>query len=130
MDTSASSTSISTDASISNSNIIIEQDVIGTVVTVNKLKHYAFIKRTDNPQQQDIFARDVSIIKNQHKPIFVISDQCQFDIKKTTRGYEAINISIIQRTDLPIFKLKKIPKKKIRDQQKTQESLQLLKSSM
>ncbi|CAF3377947.1 unnamed protein product [Rotaria socialis] len=131
METSTSTTSISTEVSISNSSIIIiEKDVIGTVVSVNKLKHYAFIKRIDNHEQQDVFARDVSIIKNERKPIFLISDRCKFDIKKTTRGFEAINISIIQRTDLPISKFKKIPKKKIQDQQKTEESLQLLKSSI
>ncbi|CAF3336594.1 unnamed protein product [Rotaria socialis] len=124
METSTATTSISTEVSISNSSIIIiEKDVIGTVVSVNKLKHYAFIKRIDNDQQQDVFARDVSIIKNERKPIFLISD-------RSTRGFEAINISIIQRTDLPISKFKKIPKKKIQDQQKTQESLQLLKSSI
>ncbi|CAF1217418.1 unnamed protein product [Rotaria sordida] len=82
METSTSQTLIPTENPISDS-IIIEKDVLGTVVTVNKAKHYAFIKRTDNNLYRDIFARDISIIKNEHKPIFLISDTCKFDIKKS-----------------------------------------------
>ncbi|CAF1177711.1 unnamed protein product [Rotaria sp. Silwood1] len=127
--TSTSSESISTNISASNC-IITEKNIIGTVVTVNRLKHYAFIKRNDNDLHQDIFARDVSIKKNQHKQTFFISDQCKFDIKKTSRGFEAINITIIQRNIDSIGRLKKISKKKTNDHQPKKDSYALFQSTM
>ncbi|CAF1554415.1 unnamed protein product [Rotaria sp. Silwood1] len=120
--TSTSSESISTNISASNC-IMTEKNIIGTVVTVNRLKHYAFIKRNDNDLHQDIFARDVSIKKNQHKQTFFISDQ-------SSRGFEAINITIIQRNIDSIGRLKKIPKKKTNDHQPKKDSYALFQSTI
>ncbi|CAF4270126.1 unnamed protein product [Adineta steineri] len=69
---------------------IIEKGVCGTVITVNRLRHYAFIKRKNNMHSRDIFAREIS----------------------PQRGLEAINIQIVERNVDTISKLSKIPKKK------------------
>ncbi|CAF1350820.1 unnamed protein product [Adineta steineri] len=94
-----------------NEPIILERKIKGTVVTVNKLKHYAFIKRKDKTTR-DIFAREASIIREANQKRFFISDSVQFDVMKTARGVEAVNIEIVQRHMNSIEKLPKIPKKK------------------
>ncbi|CAF1401501.1 unnamed protein product [Rotaria sordida] len=131
METSASTASMSTEKTTSNS-IIIEKDIPGKVISINKMKHYAFIRRTDNNSHQDIFARDISIIKVANKPVFFISDLCTFDIIKTSRGFEAVNIIIVKRNIDSISKFKKIPKKKNNTNRESEkrDSLELFKSTM
>ncbi|CAF4740417.1 unnamed protein product [Rotaria sp. Silwood2] len=73
---------------------IVEQNIQGSIVMVNRRKHYAFIKRMDNVQQRDIFARDSSIISKTQIPNFLISDKCTFDMKKSTKKF---HISFIRK---------------------------------
>ncbi|CAF4482160.1 unnamed protein product [Rotaria sp. Silwood2] len=66
---------------------IVEQNIQGSIVMVNCRKHYAFIKRMDDVQQRDVFARDSSIISKTQIPNFLISDKCTFDMKKSTKKF-------------------------------------------
>ncbi|CAF1527492.1 unnamed protein product [Adineta ricciae] len=93
------------------------KDIKGTIVTINRLKHYGFIKRRDRVESHDIFAREVSTINETRQRKFFVSDTCKFDIMKTPRGVEAVNIKIIERNINSISKLPKIPKKKHIDKQ-------------
>ncbi|CAF1931529.1 unnamed protein product [Rotaria magnacalcarata] len=94
---------------IANNNelIILEKGVKGTVVTVNRIKHYSFIKREDKIQSRDIFAREASIVNEPNQRKFFISDTCKFDLIQTQRGLEAVNINIIERNINTISKLPK-----------------------
>ncbi|CAF1415536.1 unnamed protein product [Adineta steineri] len=77
---------------------IIEKGVCGTVITVNRLRHYAFIKRKNNMHSRDIFAREISIINEPiNKRKLFLHDTCNFDLIRTQRGLEAINIQIVER---------------------------------
>ncbi|CAF1553152.1 unnamed protein product [Adineta ricciae] len=112
------------------------KDIKGTIVTINRLKHYGFIKRRDRVESHDIFAREVSTINETRQRKFFVSDTCKFDIMKSKffnfndvinntflflypapRGVEAVNIKIIERNINSISKLPKIPKKKHIDKQ-------------
>ncbi|CAF4701235.1 unnamed protein product [Rotaria magnacalcarata] len=90
-----------------NEPVIIEKGVKGTVVTVNRIKHYSFIKREDKIQSRDIFAREASIVNEPNQRKFFISDTCKFDLIQTQRGLEAVNINIIERNINTISKLQK-----------------------
>ncbi|CAF4534804.1 unnamed protein product [Rotaria socialis] len=118
------------DPAIVNNNelVILEKGVKGTVVTVNRIKHYSFIKRKDKIQSQDIFAREASIINESNQRKFFISDTCKFDLIKTQRGLEAVNINIIERNINSISKLPKIPKKK--ENEETQISTEFFKQTI
>ncbi|CAF1076196.1 unnamed protein product [Rotaria sordida] len=65
-----------------NEPVLFEKSIRGTVVTVNRLKHYAFIKRKDKVESRDVFAREASIINELHQKKFFISDSCKFDTIK------------------------------------------------
>ncbi|CAF1405512.1 unnamed protein product [Rotaria sordida] len=80
-----------------NEPVLFEKGIRGAVVTVNRLKHYAFIKRKDKVESRDIFAREASIINELHQKKLFISDSCKFDTIKTARGIEAVNIKIEER---------------------------------
>ncbi|CAF1393238.1 unnamed protein product [Rotaria sordida] len=45
-----------------NRPIVLEEGIKGSVVTVNRTKHYAFIKRRDKPEYRDLFVREASIV--------------------------------------------------------------------
>ncbi|CAF1414184.1 unnamed protein product [Rotaria magnacalcarata] len=96
----------------SNEPAILEKGIKGTVVTVNRMKHYAFLKRKDKIESRDIFAREAPILNEIHQRKFFVADTCKFDIMKTQRGVEAVNIKIEERNINSISKLPKIPKKK------------------
>ncbi|CAF4381071.1 unnamed protein product, partial [Adineta steineri] len=60
---------------------IIEKGVCGTIITVNRLRHYAFIKRKNNMHSRDIFAREISIINEPiNKRKLFLHDTCNFDL--------------------------------------------------
>ncbi|CAF1255136.1 unnamed protein product [Rotaria sordida] len=96
-----------------NEPVLFKKGIRGTVVTVNRLKHYAKHK----VESRDIFAREASIINELHQKKFFISDSCKFDTIKTARGIEAVNIKIEERHINSIAKLPKIPKKKETNEQ-------------
>ncbi|CAF3598048.1 unnamed protein product [Rotaria sp. Silwood1] len=112
-----------------NEPVLFEKGIRGTIVTVNRLKHYAFIKRKDKVESRDIFAREASIINELHQKKFFISDSCKFDTIKTARGIEAVNIKIEERHINSIAKLPKIPKKKETNEQ-THISADLFRSTI
>ncbi|CAF4963849.1 unnamed protein product, partial [Rotaria sp. Silwood1] len=60
--------------------IVLEEGVKGSVVTVNRTKHYAFIKRRDKPEYRDLFVREASIVGNIRDKRFFVSDLCKLDI--------------------------------------------------
>ncbi|CAF1444658.1 unnamed protein product [Rotaria sordida] len=109
--------------------LVSEKGIRGTVVTVNRLKHCAFIKRKDKVESRDIFAREASIINELHQKKFFISDSCKFDTIKTARGIEAVNIKIEERHINSIAKLPKISKKKETNEQ-THISADLFRSTI
>ncbi|CAF4455091.1 unnamed protein product [Rotaria socialis] len=96
----------------SNEPAIFEKGIKGTVVTVNRMKYCAFIKRKDKIESRDIFAREASILNEIHQKQFLVADTCKFDIMKTQRGVKPVNIKIEERNISSISKLPKIPKKK------------------
>ncbi|CAF4116882.1 unnamed protein product [Rotaria magnacalcarata] len=100
MNTSTCTDSIITETSSITANDDIEKNITGIIITINKLKHYAFLKRIDNETKPHIFAREASIIKNDHRPNFYIGD-------KSSKGFEAININIMEINPYRIPKLTK-----------------------
>ncbi|CAF1368846.1 unnamed protein product [Rotaria sp. Silwood1] len=70
-----------------NRAAIIERDVTGSVVTINRLKHYSFIKRNDYVDSKDIFARDASIVNETRQQKLFISDLVKFDIIQSKSLY-------------------------------------------
>ncbi|CAF4963567.1 unnamed protein product [Rotaria sp. Silwood1] len=70
-----------------NRAAIIERDVTGSVVTINRLKHYSFIKRKDYVDSKDIFARDASIVNETRQQKLFISDLVKFDIIQSKSLY-------------------------------------------
>ncbi|CAF1499919.1 unnamed protein product [Adineta steineri] len=109
---------------------IIEKGVCGTIITVNRLRHYASIKRKNHMHSRDIFAREISIINEPiNKRKRFLHDTCKFDLIRTQRGLEAINIQIVERNVDTISKLSKIPKKK-REKENEQVSSELFKQTM
>ncbi|CAF2261133.1 unnamed protein product [Rotaria magnacalcarata] len=114
-----------------NRAAIIERDVKGSVVTINRLKHYSFIKRRDYVDSKDIFARDASIVNETRQQKLFISDLVKFDIIQTSRGQEAVNIKIIERNINSISKLPKIPKRAPNHEQQQQHiSVEVFKSTI
>ncbi|CAF3948204.1 unnamed protein product [Rotaria magnacalcarata] len=89
----------------SNEPAIFEKGIKGTVVTVNRMKYCAFIKRKDKIESRDIFAREASILNEIHQKQFLVADTSQ-------RGVKPVNIKIEERNISSISKLPKIPKKK------------------
>ncbi|UJR38867.1 hypothetical protein I4U23_031535 [Adineta vaga] len=63
-------------------------------------------------QYKDIFAREASIVNPsaREKKLF-ISDKCEFDVIKTSKGHEAVNIQVVERNIKSVSQLPKIPKK-------------------
>ncbi|CAF1435590.1 unnamed protein product [Adineta steineri] len=109
---------------------IIEKGVCGTIITVNRLRHYAFIKRKNNMHSRDIFAREISIINEPiNKRKLFLHDTCKFDLIRTQRGLEAINIQIVERNVDTISKLSKIPRKKS-EKENEQVSSELFKQTI
>ncbi|CAF3939588.1 unnamed protein product [Adineta steineri] len=109
---------------------IIEKGVCGTIITVNRLRHYASIKRKNHMHSRDIFAREISIINEPiNKRKRFLHDTCKFDLIRTQRGLEAINIQIVERNVDTISKLSKIPKKK-REKENEQVSSELFKQTI
>ncbi|CAF1454246.1 unnamed protein product [Adineta steineri] len=107
-----------------------EKGVCGTVITVNRLRHYAFIKRKNNMHSRDIFAREISIINEPiNKRKLFLHDTCKFDLIRTQRGLEAINIQIVERNVDTISKLSKIPRKKS-EKENEQVSSELFKQTI
>ncbi|CAF4895311.1 unnamed protein product [Rotaria sp. Silwood1] len=81
--------------------IILEGGIKGSVVTVNRTKHYAFIKRRDKPGDRDLFVREASIIGSIRDKRFFISDLSKIIMLQcfpAKRGVEAVNVQIIDRT--------------------------------
>ncbi|CAF3144056.1 unnamed protein product [Rotaria sp. Silwood2] len=114
-----------------NRAAIIERDVKGSVVTINRLKHYSFIKRRDYVDSKDIFARDASIVNETRQQQLFISDLVKFDIIQTSRGQEAVNIKIIERNINSISKLPKIQKRAPNHEQQQQHiSVEVFKSTI
>ncbi|CAF1500657.1 unnamed protein product [Rotaria sp. Silwood1] len=70
-----------------NRAAIIERDVTGSVITINRLKHYSFIKRKDYVDSKDIFARDASIVNETRQQKLFISDLVKFDIIQSKSLY-------------------------------------------
>ncbi|CAF1304506.1 unnamed protein product [Rotaria sordida] len=66
-----------------NERVLIEKGVKGSFVTVNRFKHFGFIKRKDKTEWPDIFAREASIIDQVHPKKFFVADTCKFDIMKS-----------------------------------------------
>ncbi|CAF3475115.1 unnamed protein product [Rotaria socialis] len=97
---------------VNNEPVLVETGVHGTIITVNRFKHYAFLKRNDKNQYKDIFAQEASIINQSSQRKFFVSDKCKFDVIKTIKGLEAVNIQITERNIKSISQLPKIPKKK------------------
>ncbi|CAF4370203.1 unnamed protein product [Rotaria magnacalcarata] len=109
-----------------NRAAIIERDVKGSVVTINRLKHYSFIKRRDYVDSKDIFARDASIVNETRQQKLFISDLVKFDIIQ-----KAVNIKIIERSINTISKLLKIPKRAPDHEQQQQHiSVEVFKSTI
>ncbi|CAF1675708.1 unnamed protein product [Rotaria magnacalcarata] len=109
-----------------NRAAIIERDVKGSVVTINRLKHYSFIKRRDYVDSKDIFARDASIVNETRQQKLFISDLVKFDIIQ-----KAVNIKIIERSINLISKLPKIPKRAPDHEQQQQHiSVEVFKSTI
>ncbi|CAF4633308.1 unnamed protein product, partial [Rotaria sp. Silwood2] len=107
------------------------RDVKGSVVTINRLKHYSFIKRRDYVDSKDIFARDASIVNETRQQQLFISDLVKFDIIQTSRGQEAVNIKIIERNINSISKLPKIQKRAPNHEQQQQHiSVEVFKSTI
>ncbi|CAF1419155.1 unnamed protein product [Adineta steineri] len=98
------------------STIIISKNhplgLIGCFVTVNRLKHFGFIKRKSETPSPDVFAREASILDKVRSKKFFVGDKCRFGLIKTLRGCEAINTDILERNINSINKLGKIPMKK------------------
>ncbi|CAF4696430.1 unnamed protein product [Rotaria sp. Silwood2] len=112
-----------------NRAAIIERDVKGSVVTINRLKHYSFIN--DYVDSKDIFARDASIVNETRQQQLFISDLVKFDIIQTSRGQEAVNIKIIERNINSISKLPKIQKRAPNHEQQQQHiSVEVFKSTI
>ncbi|CAF1336743.1 unnamed protein product [Rotaria sp. Silwood1] len=109
---------------VNNEPIVVEKGVHGTIVTVNRAKHYAFLKRNDKNQYKDIFAREASLINQSYQGKFFLSDKCKFDVIKTIKGLEAVNIQITERNIKSISQLPKIPKKK---KESNEQQMELLK---
>ncbi|CAF4724101.1 unnamed protein product, partial [Rotaria sp. Silwood1] len=65
-----------------NERVLIEKGVKGSFVTVNRFKHFGFIKRKDKIEWPDIFAREASIIDQVRPKKFFVADTCKFDIMK------------------------------------------------
>ncbi|CAM4878660.1 unnamed protein product [Rotaria socialis] len=76
---------------VNNEPVLVETGVHGTIITVNRFKHYAFLKRNDKNQYKDIFAQEASIINQSSQRKFFVSDKCKFDVIKTIKGLEAEN---------------------------------------
>ncbi|CAF1941188.1 unnamed protein product [Rotaria magnacalcarata] len=108
---------------VNNEPVLVETGVHGTIITVNRFKHYAFLKRNDKNQYKDIFAREASIINQSSQRKFFLSDKCKFDVIKTIKGLEAVNIQITERNIKSISQLPKIPKKK----ENNEEQMEMLK---
>ncbi|CAF2937751.1 unnamed protein product [Rotaria sp. Silwood2] len=70
---------------INNEPVLVDTGVHGTIITVNRVKHYAFLKRNDKNQYKDIFAREASIINQSYQRKFFLSDKCKFDVIKTIK---------------------------------------------
>ncbi|CAF1628818.1 unnamed protein product [Rotaria sp. Silwood1] len=60
--------------------IVLEKGVKGSVVVVNRTKHYAFIKRRDKPEYRDLFVREASIVGNIRDKRFFVSDLSFYEI--------------------------------------------------
>ncbi|CAM4972029.1 unnamed protein product [Rotaria socialis] len=73
---------------------------------------FYILPRRDKPDYHDLFVREASIIGDIRDKRFFMSDLCKFDIIRTIRGIEAVNVHIIDRAVNSISKLPKIPKKK------------------
>ncbi|CAF4305723.1 unnamed protein product [Rotaria socialis] len=73
---------------------------------------FYILPRRDKPDYHDLFIREASIIGDIRDKRFFMSDLCKFDIIRTIRGIEAVNVHIIDRAVNSISKLPKIPKKK------------------
>ncbi|CAF1473967.1 unnamed protein product [Adineta steineri] len=109
----------------------IEKNVQGCFVTVNQLKHFGFIKRKSETPSPNVFAREASILDKVRPKKFFVGDKCRFDLIKTLRGYEAINIDILERNINSINKLGKIPmKKKDTEPKQTEISNDLFQSTL
>ncbi|CAF1271475.1 unnamed protein product [Rotaria magnacalcarata] len=130
MNTSTCTDSIITETSSITANDDIEKNITGIIITINKLKHYAFLKRIDNETKPHIFAREASIIKNDHRPNFYIGDKCKFDIKRTSKGFEAININIMEINPYRIPKLTKKQMKKKNYQKPIHNARELFQSTI
>ncbi|CAF0843236.1 unnamed protein product [Adineta ricciae] len=113
-----------------NGYFLVEKGAKGVFVTVNRLKHFGFIKRKNQPSWPDVFAREASLNDRVHPKKFFVGDTCKFDIIKTSRGYEAIDIDITERNINSISKLGKIPKKKETNQNQTEVSGELFQSTL
>ncbi|UJR19048.1 hypothetical protein I4U23_022179 [Adineta vaga] len=116
-----------------NAPVLVDKAIYGTVVTVNRAKHYVFLKRNDNNKNQykDIFAREASIVNPsaRERKLF-ISDKCKFDVIKTPKGHEAVNIQVVERNIKSVSQLPKIPQKKQETSEQTQISVDIFKSTM
>ncbi|CAF1468487.1 unnamed protein product [Rotaria sordida] len=103
---------------VNNEPIVVEKGVHGTIVMVKRAKHYAFLKRNDNNQYKDIFAREASIVNQSHqRKKFFLSDT-------SIKGFEAVNIQITERNIKSISQLPKIPRKK---KESNEQQMELLK---
>ncbi|CAF3399427.1 unnamed protein product [Rotaria socialis] len=90
---------------------------------------FYILPRRDKPDYHDLFVREASIIGDIRDKRFFMSDLCKFDIIRTIRGIEAVNVHIIDRAVNSISKLPKIPKKKQATEQ-NQVSTDFFRSTM
>ncbi|CAF3329739.1 unnamed protein product [Rotaria sp. Silwood2] len=79
-----------------NECVLIEKGVKGSFVTVNRFKHFGFIKRKDKTEWSGIFAREASIIDQVRPKKFFVADTCRFDIMKNLKVNEPSDMMEIE----------------------------------
>ncbi|CAF1412314.1 unnamed protein product [Rotaria sordida] len=74
-----------------NERVLIEKGVKGSFVTVNRFKHFGFIKRKDKTEWPDIFAREASIIDQQKKNYCIFNFTLDLIEAKTTGCFDLLD---------------------------------------
>ncbi|CAF3767089.1 unnamed protein product [Rotaria sp. Silwood1] len=98
--------------------------------TIIRSKNKVLIPINNESVLVDIFAREASIINQSYPRKFFLSDKCKFDVIKTNKGLEAVNIQITERNIKSISQLPKIPRKKENNEQQMEILKDILKSTM
>ncbi|CAF3433267.1 unnamed protein product [Rotaria sp. Silwood2] len=98
--------------SFANNSVIVDDDEPMIVGDGQRVYSRTIIRSKDkvlNPVNNepivvDIFAREASIIHQSYQGKFFLSDKCKFDVIKTIKGLEAVNIQITERNIKNVFK--------------------------